>query len=71
MNTPMKAVLLETTNPIAGTLKGQMGYLYAQVGARAAFDGLLTSVVEGIVWFNSRIEVHTRNSRYVFLLQQI
>ena len=70
MRSPIKALLLETNNPQAVALRGHVGDLYCQVGIRCAFDGLLTSVVEGIVWFGKRMEVHTRNSRYTFELKE-
>lgn len=68
MRTPVKARLLETTNAKAGVERGRTGELYCEVGGRCLFDGLMTSVVEGLVWFGPRIEITTRNSRYVFEL---
>ncbi|MGH7820643.1 MAG: hypothetical protein ACREQ9_12795 [Candidatus Binatia bacterium] len=68
MHAPVKALLVETTNPLAGNLRGRTGDLYCEVGVRCIFEGLLTSAVEGIVWFGRRLEVHTRNSRYLFEL---
>jgi hypothetical protein len=66
---PVNAVLLDTTNPAAGPFRGRTGRLYCEVGSRCLFDDLLTSAVEGLVWFGSRIEVYTQNARYVFKLE--
>ena len=66
MRSPTRAILLETTNPAIAPLCGRSGELFCEMGVRLVFDGLLSSVVEGIIWFGSRLEVHTRNSRYVF-----
>jgi hypothetical protein len=70
MREPVKALLLDASNPAAEALKGQMGYLYCQVGLRCLFEGMLTSIVNGVVWFGSRVEVYTQNSRYIFELQE-
>ena len=70
MHEPIRALLLDASNPAVGRLRGRVGNLYCQVGLRCLFDGLLTSVVSGMVWFGSRVEVYTENSRYVFELQE-
>lgn len=70
MREPIKAQLLDTTNPAAGPFTGRTGELYCQVGIRCVFDGMLTSIVNGMVWFGTRLEVYTENSRYVFELQR-
>lgn len=69
MREPVKALLLKASNPAVAPLQGRVGDLYCQVGLRCLFDGLLTSVVSGMVWFGSRVEIYTEHSRYVFELQ--
>ena len=61
---------MNASNPAVERLHGRVGSLYCQVGLRCLFDGMLTSVVSGMVWFGSRLEVYTENSRYVFEVQE-
>jgi hypothetical protein len=70
MHATLRARLVDTDNSNVDGLRGKTGELYCRVGLRCIFDGVMTSIVEGIVWFGPHLEVRTKHSKYIFELQE-